>query len=136
MVALTRERALLLNRVEPRARIIGVDPDPGVLAIARRKVGGAEVRWQAGMGDELPDLLGTESADTVVSSLVLHQCPLAVKRAVLAAMSATVRPGGKLVIADYGQQRTRLMRPWPSGRSGSQTAKKAPGPTPTGSCRD
>ncbi|NUW46651.1 class I SAM-dependent methyltransferase [Nonomuraea rhodomycinica] len=108
----TGSLALLLARVEPRARIVGVDPDPEVLAAARRKAdaAGAVVRWQAGMGDELVESLGAESADTVVSSLVLHQCPVPVKRAVLASMAAVLRPGGKLVIADYGWQRTPLMR--------------------------
>lgn len=33
----TGSLALLLNRVQPRARIIGVDPDRDVLAMARRK---------------------------------------------------------------------------------------------------
>jgi SAM-dependent methyltransferase len=55
-------------------------------------------------------LLGAGSVNTVVSSLVLHQCPVPVKQAVLASMFAVLRPGGKLVIADYGRQRTRLMR--------------------------
>ncbi len=108
----TGSLALLLNRVEPRARIVGLDPDPDVLAAARRKAGaaGAAVRWQAGLGDAVAELLGAGSADTVVSSLVLHQCPVAVKQATLASMFAVLRPGGKLVIADYGRQRTKLMR--------------------------
>ncbi|NUW33319.1 class I SAM-dependent methyltransferase [Nonomuraea sp. SMC257] len=108
----TGSLALLLARVEPRARIVGVDPDPEVLGAARRKAdaAGVAVRWQVGMGDELVESLGAESADTVVSSLVLHQCPVPVKRAVLASMAAVLRPGGKLVIADYGWQRTPLMR--------------------------
>jgi hypothetical protein len=45
-----------------------------------------------------------------VSSLVLHQCPLPMKRAVLASMHAVLRSGGKVVIADFGLQRTTSMR--------------------------
>jgi ubiquinone/menaquinone biosynthesis C-methylase UbiE len=108
----TGSLALLLGRVEPSARIVGVDPDPEVLAVARRKTTAAdsEVQWSVGMGDALVESLAANSVDTVVSSLVLHQCPLPMKRAVLASMFAVLCPGGKLVIADYGLQRTRLMR--------------------------
>lgn len=108
----TGSTELLLNRVEPRARVIGVDPDPDVIAVARRKAedSGARVQWEIGMGDALPEVVGSGVADTVVSSLVLHQCRLEMKRAILASMYAVARPGGKLVIADYGLQRTGLMR--------------------------
>ncbi|MGY0060948.1 class I SAM-dependent methyltransferase [Streptomyces sp. LZ34] len=111
----TGSLALLLHRVEPRARIIGVDPDPDVLAIARHKADtaattGTAVEWRVGMGDEVAEVLGAGSVDTAVSSLVLHQCPMDTKRAILASMHAVLRPGGKLVIADYGLQRTRTMR--------------------------
>jgi len=104
--------ALLLGRLEPCARIVGLDPDPEVLAVAQRKIAAADaaVQWCVGMGDAMVESLGANSVDTVVSSLVLHQCPLPMKRAVLASMFAVLRPGGKLVIADYGLQRTRLMR--------------------------
>ena len=98
--------ASLLHQAQPEARIIGVDPDPEVLELARRKASGVE--WRRGLGDELASFV--DSADVVVSSLVLHQCPMPVKRAVLASMFAVLRPGGRLVIADYGRQRTRLMR--------------------------
>lgn len=108
----TGSLALLLAHVEPRARIVGLDPDPDVLAVARGKAhaAGAAVRWRVGMGDALVQLSGAGSVDTVVSSLVLHQCPVPVKRAMLASMFAVLRPGGKVVVVDYGHQRTRLMR--------------------------
>ena len=108
----TGSLALLLSRVEPRADIVGLDPDPEVLALARRKAdaAGAAVQWRVCMGDALVDALGANSVDTVVSSLVFHQCPLPMKRAVLASMHSVLRSGGKVVIADYGLQRTTLMR--------------------------
>ncbi|MQY28858.1 class I SAM-dependent methyltransferase [Nocardia aurantia] len=108
----TGSLSLLLARVEPRARIVGVDPDAEVLETARRKAAaaGLPVVWLTGMGDAAPELVGAGTADTVVSSLVLHQCPMAVKRSVLAAMYEVLRPGGKVVVADYGLQRTPLMR--------------------------
>ncbi|WP_328958668.1 class I SAM-dependent methyltransferase [Kitasatospora purpeofusca] len=108
----TGSLAVLLNRVEPRATVIGVDPDPEALAVARRKAAaaGGTPEWRLGMGDAVAGIVGAGTADTVVSSLVLHQCPVPMKRAVLAAMHETLRPGGKLVIADYGKQRTAAMR--------------------------
>jgi ubiquinone/menaquinone biosynthesis C-methylase UbiE len=108
----TGSLAVLLGRVEPLAHIIGLDPDGEVLKVARDKAdaAGVTVDWRVSMGDALVDALGTASVDTVMSSLVLHQCPLPMKRAVLAAMHAVLKAGGKLVIADFGLQRTTLMR--------------------------
>ncbi|MEU3571303.1 class I SAM-dependent methyltransferase [Kitasatospora sp. NPDC036755] len=108
----TGSLAVLLGRAEPQATVIGVDPDPAVLRLARRKAtaAGATTDFRTGMGDAVDELVGSEAADTVVSSLVLHQCPVPMKQAVLAAMHRTLRPGGKLVIADFGRQRTPAMR--------------------------
>ncbi|MEU6748847.1 class I SAM-dependent methyltransferase [Spirillospora sp. NPDC046719] len=106
----TGSLALLLHRIEPSARVIGVDPDPKMLAAAEPKAGAGGVEWRTGMGDALTDIVDAGTADTVVSSLVLHQCPVPMKRAILASMLETLRPGGRLVIADFGLQRTRAMR--------------------------
>lgn len=108
----TGSLAVLLGRVEPRARVVGLDPDPEVLALARDKAAAADITvdWRVSMGDALSETLGEESVDTVVSSLVLHQCPLPMKRAVLASMFEVLKPGGRVVIADFGLQRTALMR--------------------------
>lgn len=104
--------ALMLHAAQPRAQVLGIDPDPQVLAIAAHKARGAgpTLRWQRGMGDELVGLLGAGSIDKVTSSLVLHQCPLDTKRAILRAMHDVLRPGGRMVVADYGWQRSFAMR--------------------------
>ncbi|MGB3476908.1 MAG: methyltransferase domain-containing protein [Mycobacterium sp.] len=110
----TGSLALLAARVEPQANIVGLDPDPEILAVARQKDAESEsagqVRWLTGMGDDLVASVEAESMDGVMSSLVLHQCPMDVKRAILASMFTVLRPGGRLVIADFGLQRTPLMR--------------------------
>ncbi|MDF2381817.1 class I SAM-dependent methyltransferase [Nostoc ellipsosporum NOK] len=99
--------AVMLKAHAPGANVIGIDPDEEALAIARAKAdgAGAEIRWQRGFARDL----GERSADAVVSSLMFHQVPMAEKRAGLAAMHAALRPGGRLVIADYGRQQG-LMR--------------------------
>lgn len=104
--------AVMLKAACPAARIIGVDPDPAILALAAAKArkAGVEIEWRQAMGDRLADIAPARSADKVVSSLVLHQCPLPMKQAILDAMRATLKPGGAMVIADYGLQRTALMR--------------------------
>ena len=108
----TGSLAVLLSRVEPRAKVVGLDPDREILAVARDKAeaAGVTVDWRVSMGDALVDALGAQSVDTAVSSLVLHQCPLSMKRAILASIHEVLKPGGKLVIADFGLQRTALMR--------------------------
>ena len=102
--------AAFISRVEPQADVTGIDPDPEVLAVARRKFPDSPVHWHEGMGDTLHETLGRGSVTGIVSSLVLHQCPLPVKEAILASMFAVLQPGGRLVIADYGRQRSLLMR--------------------------
>ncbi|MES3028412.1 MAG: class I SAM-dependent methyltransferase [Pseudomonadota bacterium] len=108
----TGSQAIAIKQRAPGARVIGVDPDPQVLGQARRKAqaAGVEIEWIEGYGDRVDALIGAGVADKAVSSLVLHQCDLEVKAAILAAMSRALVPGGRLAIADYGLQRTLLMR--------------------------
>lgn len=108
----TGSQAIAIKQRAPRARVIGLDPDPAVLELALRKAqtAGIEVEWIEGFGDKADQLVGTGVANKVVSSLVLHQCDLEVKAAILAAMARVVSQGGRLAIADYGLQRTLLMK--------------------------
>src|SRR4051812_20543139 len=100
----TGSLAVMMKRHESGARVIGVDPDPEVLAIAGEKTrkAGVAVEFVCGMGDKAAELVGPGTADKTVSSLVLHQCPVPMKRAIIANMFQLLRPGGELVIADFG----------------------------------
>ena len=100
-----------LSCIEPEAEIVALDPDPDVLEIARRKAekSGANVRWENGFLDrKMAQKIGHFSK--VVSSLVLHQTAVDEKRSILSAMHSVLAQEGQLYIADYGLQRTRLMR--------------------------
>lgn len=108
----TASLALMVKRHQPGARVVGVDPDPVVLGIAREKAhkAGLGIEFVQGMGDKAAELVGAGTADKVVSSLVLHQCPVPMKRAIITNMFELLRPGGELVIADFGWQRSAPMR--------------------------
>lgn len=95
----------------PQAELTGVDPDPAVLAIAKRKLGSAQslIRWHQGFLDSF-NSQQARNPNKIVSSLVLHQVPLAEKRATLEQMHDLLEPGGALLIADYMQQDGPLMR--------------------------
>lgn len=107
----TGSQAIAIKQARPGARVIGIDPDPAVLAIAQAKAERAGVRidWLQGLGDQADALVGKGVADAVISSLVLHQCDEPVKAAILRAMTRVARPGARVLIADYGRQRG-LMR--------------------------
>ena len=102
--------AVMLKRAEPRAHVVGLDPDADVLARARAKAAkaDAEVAFRQGFARDA-DADGGRFTK-VVSSLVFHQVPMQEKRAGLASMWRALRPGGALHVADYGLQRTPLMR--------------------------
>jgi len=63
-----------------------------------------------GYGDQVVQLLGAGVATKAISSLVLHQCDLPVKVAILQSMASVLANSGRLMIADDGLQRTLLMK--------------------------
>ena len=83
----------------PTARVIGVDGDRQVLEIARGKPGADRVEWTEGLAGSLS--LTDGEADVVVTSLVLHHLPLDTKRDMLAEARRILRPGGRLIVADW-----------------------------------
>lgn len=101
--------AILMKDTEPTARVIAVDPDPEIRKIAEDKAGERQIEFITAMGDEMIPSVPNGSADAVTCSLVLHQCPLNAKMGILVNAYRLLKPGGQLLISDYGEQRTLLM---------------------------
>jgi ubiquinone/menaquinone biosynthesis C-methylase UbiE len=101
-----------IGRHAPGAELIGIDPDMRILARADNKMSaaGGVVDLRQGYLRDIAGLLEGRVAAKISCSLVFHQVPLAEKRAGLAAMYDALAPGGTLLIADYGWQRTAVMR--------------------------
>jgi ubiquinone/menaquinone biosynthesis C-methylase UbiE len=99
-----------LARRQPRAHYVGIDPDPRVLAIARRRLAIHDdaVDLVEGYGQDLP--FGDHSFDLVVSTLVFHHVPPQAKRPALLEVHRVLRPDGRLLLVDFGRPRTAVAR--------------------------
>jgi SAM-dependent methyltransferase len=88
--------------------VVGVDGDPGILTQAQRKKNADRVAWRVGLSDHLP--LGDATADVVVMSLLLHHLSAHLKGATLTEAYRVLRPGGRLLVADWGKAQDPVMR--------------------------
>ena len=109
----------------PDARITGVDGDPKILALARRKPGAERVAWLEGLAGtfELPG----GPADVALCSLVLHHLSDDAKAVALSHIAGALAPLGVLHVADWGPPRgpatalgARALQLF-DGREGSQS---------------
>ena len=101
-----------LGRTAKWAKLIGVDPDDRILRRARRKLetAGIVVTLERGYLRDIGAVLAGGGVNKIASSLVFHHVSLAEKRAGLSSIYSALTPGGELHVADFGLQRTRLMR--------------------------
>jgi ubiquinone/menaquinone biosynthesis C-methylase UbiE len=99
--------ALKLEGRRPDARVVGVDGDEEILALAQAKPGADGVEWREGLAQELP--VDTGSVDVVTTSLVIHHLLPEDKRKALAEMKRILKPGGHLHVADWGAPSDPLM---------------------------
>lgn len=101
--------AILAQRRHPRATVVGLDGDPVILGIARRKARRARVvvQFDEGMAAALPYADG--SFDAVTSTLMLHHLTHDHQLRALAEARRVLRPGGRLVVADFAPPPNRRM---------------------------
>jgi ubiquinone/menaquinone biosynthesis C-methylase UbiE len=95
------------RRVGRAGRVVGVDPSPEQIAHARAKAARRRVpvEFQVGVIEQLafPD----QTFDVVLSTLMMHHLPASLKRLGLAEIARVLKPGGRLVVADFTRPKER-----------------------------
>ncbi|MEU8364670.1 class I SAM-dependent methyltransferase [Nonomuraea sp. NPDC048882] len=84
--------------VTPTGHVTGLDPSPAMIDHARGRAS-ANCTYVVGEGQSLPFPDG--SFDLVVSSLAVHHMPAGARPEALRQMFRVLRPGGRLLIAEF-----------------------------------
>jgi ubiquinone/menaquinone biosynthesis C-methylase UbiE len=96
---------LLAAAVTPGGQVTGIDPATAAIAYARRRAPG-NCSFTVGTAQKLgvPD----GSFDVVTSTLAIHHIPEPERPAAFGEMYRALRPGGRLLVADFRPSRSRL----------------------------
>jgi ubiquinone/menaquinone biosynthesis C-methylase UbiE len=101
---------LALAKQYPDAALTGVDADPEILKLAAVKTTqlGVNVEYVPGFSDALP--FPDAHFDIAVSTLFFHHLQPEAKRRTVQELRRVLRPGGRLVIADFGRAQAHWRR--------------------------
>jgi ubiquinone/menaquinone biosynthesis C-methylase UbiE len=99
----TGSLTILIKQSHRMASVYGLDADPQVLEIARRKASHAEVdiNLDQGMAYQLPYPDGM--FDRVVTSLAFHHLDIHEKQLAMREVFRVLRPGGYFCLLDFGK---------------------------------
>lgn len=102
--------SLMIKQHMGSVDVTGVDGDPKVIEIAQAKARAANVRvaFDQALATHLP--YSDNSYHRVVSTLFFHHLKRPAKEEALAQAFRVLKPGGKLVIADWGKPTGTMMR--------------------------
>jgi ubiquinone/menaquinone biosynthesis C-methylase UbiE len=102
--------AIEAKRLRPTARVTGLDADPVMLSRAKRKAkeAGLEIEFEPGLSGELP--WDGARFDVVLSTLFFHHLSDEAKRDTAEEIRRVLKPGGRLVVADWGRAQDPVMR--------------------------
>ncbi|MFP1152245.1 class I SAM-dependent methyltransferase [Mycobacterium sherrisii] len=96
--------SITAKRSHPAAEVVGCDPDPRMVAVARRKAARIPgIRFEHGYAERLPYSDG--EFDRVLSSMMLHHVSDDAKAAAAAEIFRVLRPGGRLQLVDIAGER-------------------------------
>jgi ubiquinone/menaquinone biosynthesis C-methylase UbiE len=97
----TGEVTLAAKARAKHGQVYGIDPAPEMIAVAGRKAARKklEIDFRVGVIEALP--FPDSSIDVVTSSLMMHHLPENLKVRGLAEIYRVLKPGGRLLIADF-----------------------------------
>lgn len=106
----TGSLTLRIRQAYPSAAVAGLDGDPAVLALARKKAAaaGASIDYHLGLASDPPFDDGI--FDRIVSCLMFHHLATVDKERALARCRRLLRRGGQIHIADWGHPANQVMR--------------------------
>ena len=99
---------LMLKREQPEAEVTGLDGDPQVLDIARKKSRDIDIQWDEGLASLLP--YPDSVFDRVVTSLVIHHLSTDDKLRAFKEVYRVLKPQGELYVLDFGAPHSPLTR--------------------------
>src|SRR5262245_32184110 len=96
------------RRVGSAGRVVGIDPSQEQIARACAKATRRHmpIEFQVGVIEDLafPD----QTFDVVLSTLMMHHLPVSLKRQGLMEVERVLKPGGRLIIADFKPKQERV----------------------------
>ena len=97
----TGEVTLLAKTFAKEGNVYGIDPAPEMITVARSKAARKklDIDFRVGVIEALP--FPNASMDVVTSSLMMHHLPNDLKVRGLAEIYRVLKPGGRLLIADF-----------------------------------
>lgn len=99
-----------IKQYKPQIELFGLDGDPTVLTIAKRKAkeAGVDIYWEEGLAYDLP--YEASSFDRVISCLMIHHLTAIKKLTAFAEVFRILKPGGEFHILDFGRPTNFAMR--------------------------
>ncbi len=106
----TATLTMMVKQAYPRVEVIGVDGDPAILAIARKKIDQARLTIPLGLAMAYALPYPDEYFDRVISSMVMHHLSRENKSRTMYEIQRVLKPGGEFHMVDFGKPASHYSR--------------------------